>query len=100
MQRVPAHCTMKILRPFRGIDGSGGLPVSPPYGSRWLHVSRHTGLHPRLLAVDGNWVEAILPVFSAHYLLLFPRCSTPPPRPLMGPLFLVSATPPFGHLVT
>jgi nucleobase:cation symporter-1, NCS1 family len=42
MQRVAARCTTKILRPFRGIDGRGGLPVSQPYGSRSLHVSRHT----------------------------------------------------------
>src|SRR5258708_37645628 len=79
MQRVPVHCTMKISRPFRGIEGSGGLPVSQPYGSRCLHVSRHTCLPPRLLAVGWIWGEAFFSFFLGTWFFFFPLFCTLPP---------------------
>src|SRR5260221_3183863 len=98
MQRVPAHCTMKILRPFRGIEGSGGLPVSPPYGSRCLHVSRHTCLHPRLLAVALNWGEPILSFFSGSWSFFSPSFLTLIPGRVMEYLFPIFAAVPLAKI--
>jgi hypothetical protein len=47
----PSDTDFRAIEPLRKLLQKKIGPVSQPYGSRCLHVSRHTCSHPRLLAV-------------------------------------------------
>src|SRR6202035_2617776 len=55
MQRVPVHCTMKISRPFRGIEGSGACEFRSLMD---LDVCMYPDIHACILAY-WRWHELV-----------------------------------------